>query len=239
MQHCVKAIILKRTAYGEADWIVHLFTRERGRLSGIAKSARSSRRRFAGALEPGSVVEVRFSERREAQLVRLEEARVVFPMNGVLRSLERIEEVSNTLRIAAAFLQEGEANPAKFDLLVERMMRLGERDPDPFEGAAFRLKWLALSGYAPVLSACTTCGRTTSRDRARWRFDFDRGGFVCMGCGLGAPTAAKLSDAAMNGLVSLAEDRAPEDPSHSTAAGAVLNGYIDHVLGRPLARAAF
>jgi hypothetical protein len=43
----------------------------------------------------------------------------------------------------------------------------------------------------------------------------------------------------MSGLVSLATETVPEDPSHSAAAGAVLNGYIDHVLGRPLARTAF
>ena len=239
MQHRSRAIILRRTAYGDADWIVHFFCRERGRLSGMAKSARSSRRRFAGALEPASVVDVRFSERRGSQLVRLEEAQVVFPINGVLRNLERIEEVSNTLRIALAFLQEREANPAKFDLLVDRIIRLGESDPDPFEGAAFRLKWLALSGYAPVLSVCAACGKSTSRDSAMWRLDFDRGGFVCTSCGLGAPTALRLSDAAMNGLISLAQERAPEDASHSAAAGAVLNGYIDHVLGRPLAKAAF
>jgi DNA repair protein RecO (recombination protein O) len=205
----------------------------------MAKSARSSRRRFAGALEPGSVVDVRFSERRGSQLVRLEEAQVVFPINGVLRNLERIEEVSNILRIALAFLQEREANPAKFDLLVDRIIRLGESDPDPFEGAAFRLKWLALSGYAPVLSVCAACGKSTSRDSAMWRLDFDRGGFVCTSCGFGSPTALRLSDAAMNGLISLAQERAPEDASHSAAAGAVLNGYIDHVLGRPLAKAAF
>jgi len=239
MQHRARAIVLKRTAYGEADWIVHLFTRERGRLSGIARSARSSRKRFAGALEPGSVVDLRFSERRGSALARLEEAQVAFPINGVLRSLARIEEVSNTLRIAEAFLQEGEANPAKFDLLAERMMRLGESDPDPYEAASFRLKWLALSGYAPVLAACTACGRATSGDRAKWRFDFDRGGFVCTGCGLGATAQARLSDAALSGLLSLSKERAPEDPSHSEAAGAVLNGYIDYVLGRPLSRPAF
>ena len=239
MQHRSRAIILRRTAYGDADWIVHFFCRERGRLSGMAKSARSSRKRFAGALEPGSVVDVRFSERRGSQLVRLEEAQVVFPIIGVLRSLERIEEVSNTLRIALAFLQEREANPAKFDLLVERIIRLGESDPDPFEGAAFRLKWLALSGYAPVISVCAACGRTAGGNSAMWRFNFDRGGFVCTSCGLGAPDALRLSDAAMNGLISLAQERAPEDESHSAAAGAVLNGYIDHVLGRPLAKAAF
>jgi len=239
MQQRARAIILRRTAYGEADWIVHLFTRERGRLAGIARSARSSRRRFAGALEPGSVVDVSYSEKRGAALARLEEAQVVVPVNGILRSLGRIEEVANTLRIAAAFLQEGEANPAKFDLLAKRMMSLGESDPDPFESASFRLKWLALSGYAPVLAACTVCGRETSRGRAKWRFDFDRGGFVCTGCGLGATAQARLSDAAIAGLTSLAREMAPKDPSHSVAAGAVLNGYIDHVLGRPLSRSAF
>jgi len=234
MQKSSRAIILKRVAYGEADWIVTLFLREGGRITGIARSARKSKRRFAGALEPGAVVDVRYSEGRGGGLVRLDEASPAFPIHGVLRSLGRIEALSRALRVALAFLQEGEANPAKFDLLVERIMALSEREPDPFESAAFELRWLALCGYAPSISECVLCGHAVGARAGVWRMSYEKGGLVCPRCALGVRAAHAVDGVAMEGLASLAGDRAPGDASGSLAAGAILVGYMDHVLGRPI-----
>ena len=44
MGKAAQAIVLRRIAYGEADWIVTFLDREHGRMSGIARSARSSMR---------------------------------------------------------------------------------------------------------------------------------------------------------------------------------------------------
>jgi DNA repair protein RecO (recombination protein O) len=233
MQQRSEAIILRRVAYGEADWIVTFFSREKGRLSGMAKSARSSRKRFAGALEPGAVVDVGFSERRGSPMVRLDEARLVMPMHGMMKSLARIEAVARTLALALAFLQEHEANPAKFDLLRARLLTLCHAEPDPGDAACFELKWLSLSGYAPVIGACASCGGDGDSPGG-WRFSFDRGGFVCAGCSIGPGGSRALSDAAARGLLSLAAESLPDDVSHASAALAVLGGYVDHVLGRPL-----
>ena len=238
MQHRSRAIILKRVAYGEADWIVTLFARDRGRLTGMAKSARASKRRFAGAFEPGAVVDLRYTERRGSDLVRLDEAQVAFPINGLLKSLDRIGAVSRTIRLALAFLQEHEANPAKFDLMLRRIMALNEGEPDPFETAAFELRWLALCGYAPVLTECAMCGQAAEAGASSWRFSHEKGGLVCSRCAWGG-SASAIDDSALCGLVSLSREGEPSDALSSTAAGSVLSRYIDHVLGKPLASPVF
>ena len=51
-----QAIVLTVRDYGEADLLVTFLTPGRGRLTGIAKHARKSRRRFAHCLEPLSRV---------------------------------------------------------------------------------------------------------------------------------------------------------------------------------------
>ncbi len=233
MQHRSRAIVLRRTAYGEADWIVAFYCRERGRLSGIARSARASKKRFAGALEPGAIVDLRFMDRRGSELVQLQEAQVAVPMHGFLRSLPRIEALSRTLAIALAFLREGEANPAKFDLLAQRLVTLCEREPDPFETAAFELKWLVLSGYAPVLGHCAGCGHEAD-GIGRWRFSFERGGFVCPRCSPGSLSAHALSDGAMRDLIALAAGEGSSDSGGLPEAGALIGRYMEHVLGRPI-----
>ena len=225
------AIILRRVAYGDADWIVTFFTREMGRVTGIAKFARVSRRRFGGALEPGTVVQMSYSERRGQGLVRLEEAQARLPMNGAMKSLERIGGVARVL--ALAFLQEGEANPEKFDLLCERLAGLSQRDPGQLDTAAFELRWLAMCGYAPVLGGCVACGEGDA-DSGRWSFDFERGGLCCPSCRTSG-SAVRLVAEARRGLGALSAGDAELDEVCAGAAREMLGRYIDHVVGRPLA----
>ena len=59
-----EALVLSTVDYGEADRIVTLFTKDRGRLSAFAAGARTSKRRFAGALEAGTHLRARLVERR-------------------------------------------------------------------------------------------------------------------------------------------------------------------------------
>ena len=77
MKRTGHAIIMRRIAYGDADWIVTFFDRECGRASGIARSARSSVKRFGGALEPGTLSEIAYTVRHGSELARLDEARVL------------------------------------------------------------------------------------------------------------------------------------------------------------------
>ncbi|MBL9039687.1 MAG: DNA repair protein RecO, partial [Archangium sp.] len=58
------AIVLSSVDFGEADRIVTLLTRGHGRLSAFAAGARKSKRRFAGALEAGTLLRVQLVETR-------------------------------------------------------------------------------------------------------------------------------------------------------------------------------
>src|SRR5271155_6204463 len=63
------AIVIRTRDYAEADRIVTLLTRDFGKLSGIAKGAKASRRRFERKLEPFSHVNLFFRRRPNGQLV--------------------------------------------------------------------------------------------------------------------------------------------------------------------------
>jgi DNA repair protein RecO (recombination protein O) len=47
-----EAIVLRTYPMREADLLVTLFTRAEGKLRGVARSAKKSKKRFGGALEP-------------------------------------------------------------------------------------------------------------------------------------------------------------------------------------------
>ncbi|MBN1282722.1 MAG: DNA repair protein RecO [Proteobacteria bacterium] len=232
MKRSTESIILRRVAYRDADWIVTFFSRDSGRQSGIARSARLSRRRFGGSLEPGSVVEIGYSECRGRGLLSLDRSSLLVPLNGILKSLERIGALSRSLALALAFLQENEANAEKFDLLRARIERLAECDPRPIESAAFELRWLGLCGYAPSIGVCTACG-APAQGAGAWSFDFDKGGLACGSCRRGG-RSVELSAAARRGLCSLLDGGGCPDDASAEAALSVMGRYVDHVLGRPL-----
>ena len=72
IQHAGEAIVLRLWPFQEADLIVSLFTREQGRIKGVARHAMRSRRRFGGALEPMTVVRAAYAERPKQELMRLD-----------------------------------------------------------------------------------------------------------------------------------------------------------------------
>ena len=59
-----EAIVLRAWPFHEADLLVSLFTREQGRVRGVARHAMRSRRRFGGALEPMTVARAWFADFR-------------------------------------------------------------------------------------------------------------------------------------------------------------------------------
>src|ERR1700739_4673066 len=72
IQRQSEAMVLRTWPFHEADLLVSLFTREQGRVKGVARHAMKSRRRFGGALEPMTHVRARYTERRGQELVRLD-----------------------------------------------------------------------------------------------------------------------------------------------------------------------
>ncbi|MBI4644586.1 MAG: DNA repair protein RecO, partial [Deltaproteobacteria bacterium] len=62
------AIVLQVRDYGEADRLVNFLTPDAGRVSGVAKHAKKSRRRFANCLDPLNRVVFHLSPRAKGDL---------------------------------------------------------------------------------------------------------------------------------------------------------------------------
>ena len=72
-----EAVVLRTWPVHEADLIVSFFTRDYGKIRGVAKSALKSRKRFGGALEPMTVARAWFAERPRQELARLDQLEIV------------------------------------------------------------------------------------------------------------------------------------------------------------------
>jgi DNA repair protein RecO (recombination protein O) len=72
-----EAVVLRTWPVHESDLIVSFFTRDYGRMKGVAKAALKSRKRFGGALEPMTLARAWFAERPRQELVRLDQLEIV------------------------------------------------------------------------------------------------------------------------------------------------------------------
>src|SRR4051794_19631395 len=88
-----EGIVLRSLRYGEADRILHVYTRDRGRIGAIAKGVRRSRSRFGGRLEPFSHVAFLLHEGR-SDLMTVTGA-------DTIRAHARLREHAGTIDAAA------------------------------------------------------------------------------------------------------------------------------------------
>ena len=72
-----EAIVLRTYPLREADLLVTLFTRLEGKVRGVARAAKKSKRRFGGALEPLTYVRVYYEDRERQELTRLDSCDVI------------------------------------------------------------------------------------------------------------------------------------------------------------------
>ena len=140
-----EALVLSTLDYGDADRLVTLLTRSRGKLTAFAAGARKSRRRFAGALEPGTLLRARLVE-RHGSTVRLDAVDVLRAFARIREELPRIARALYALELCRELLRDAEPAPELLTLAVEWLDLLDAGEAGPTSVLSFELRALALAG---------------------------------------------------------------------------------------------
>lgn len=241
VEQATAGLVLHARAYGESDRIVTLLTEHFGKLSGIAKGARNSRRRFAGTLEPFVQVRVVFRQRSETSLAFLERCEFLNVFKRFTEDLAIYGAGSYVLELTDRMVLGREAGREVFRLVLRVFELLDRGAPaDPLL-RAFELHLLTLTGYAPAFDHCRGCDTPTSA--ARVYLATERGGILCdRCCRTGEPvrpistaTAAACQRLALGSL-----DEAAQLPGESLVeAGRVIEHLLAQVLTAPLKTRGF
>ncbi|HEX4355150.1 MAG TPA: DNA repair protein RecO [Polyangiales bacterium] len=176
------ALVLRSVDYRDADRIVTLLTRRHGKLSALARSARNSKRRFAGALEGFALLDIEVAI-GNSELAHLQSARVTRVFSNLLADLSRLTAAGALLRLARELIPERVPDDEIFDALLASLEAFDRIDlPVAPLQICLELQLLALTGFAPLLSACGRCGKRAEQGRAA-DFDPRRGSLICQACG--------------------------------------------------------
>ena len=171
-------IVLRSISVGEADRLVIIVTRERGKFKCLARGVRKPTSKLGGFLEPMHevLITVQFSR--------------LFPIVKDVRTIGVLNEISNNVphylylmyiaELLESFILEDEMNLEIFDLYKFVLKTFNNAHEVNMLILFFQLKLLMLCGYGPELSACVECRSLLNAEDQY--FGFVQGGIICPRC---------------------------------------------------------
>ena len=243
-----RAIVIRATPFGETSCVATLYTRELGKVRGLAKGAWRPKSGFDAALDLLSACQVLVLRKFTGGLDVLTEATLEHRFRvGSLSAFYGGLYVADLLDAVTA---DADPQPDLFDAAHEALRSLSsprptaDADERPADATVrmallhFELDVLRIVGHAPALLRCAEC-RTAVPDAPRTPFAMLDGGVLCPSCRRGKRSVISVSRDAMAALRLLAGSpdawRRFELPA--TVGGelrAIMNTYLAHFLGRRL-----
>jgi DNA repair protein RecO (recombination protein O) len=247
------AIVLRGRAHGESDKIVTFLTRDWGKLTGIAKGAKRSQRRFVNVLEPFTYVQLRFRPIRADELAFILGCDILRSFRTPSRDLQRYGFASYLTELIDVMVAGRESGPELFELLLQSLTVLEEHaELPPLFLPAFELLLLVYTGYAPNIEGCQRCGlpisatnNGTAAAAPPVLFSPSLGGLVCFRCRDTGGVTVRLSHDTLHILENLQVTQpvilllTQAAPQTCRELRAIVTGLLTRHLTRPLKSRGF
>jgi len=175
-------IVLRISDHGESDKLVTLYSSDLGRMTGIAKGAKRSKRRFVNKLEEFSLLQLLYQAPRSgAGLFFIAEAELLCAHVSLRTDYRRYTTAIYLNELVVRFTRENDPDPLLFELLHWALASLDQNDDPAKIVALFHLRLLAAAGYRPELSACGFCQLPVAPGRT-FRLVPGSGSLLCSSC---------------------------------------------------------
>jgi DNA repair protein RecO (recombination protein O) len=165
--HHGEAIVLRTWPFHEADLLVSLFTRDQGKVKGVARHAMRSRKRFGGALEPATHVRAHYTERPRQELVRLDQFEILWsPLSAPIDYLR-----TAALQLVVEVLEEAMPDLAADDNIYRLALTVltAIQTGSLYLPVTYFCLWMnRLMGWMPELGHCAACGLDLRAQTVYW-----------------------------------------------------------------------
>jgi DNA repair protein RecO (recombination protein O) len=198
-----EAIMLRTRPYGDIDVIATFLTRDFGKLTGIAKGAKHSRRRFVNSLEPFARVRVFFRLKAGATLAFLERCELLHS-GYEMASPARFAYGSYLVELVDLLTHEAHPIADVFDLFAAALTHVETGPVTSTLLRCFEMHLLTTLGYGPSLRRCAGCGAAFGRGEVVV-FDLLQAQALCQRCGTTAAQGQRFAVETALGLADLQE----------------------------------
>ncbi len=146
-----ESFILQTYPFREADLIVSFFTRDQGKLRGVARRARRPKSNFGSALERLSHATVSYYQKENRELVSLNSCELVHSQFALASNYESSVALDYLAEVTEQLLPPNETNERHFRLLAAVLDYL-RQGGNPFTAVTYFALWsVRLAGFLPDL----------------------------------------------------------------------------------------
>jgi len=229
-------LVLRVVDFSETSCIVTIFTREFGKIHGLAKGGRRLKGPFESALDLLSLVRLVFLRKSSGALDLLTEAKLERRFRGRPGDLHSIYAGYYVAELLGELTDDYDAHPRLFDIANETLVGLSQAtNPMPLL-LRFELTALGMLGHVPALSFCAECGRPVE---AVGQLSFSQlsGGLICADCRATRPQVTTVTAGAIRALQRFADPRSEAwrrieiDRRTAGEIRAIMNRYLANIIG--------
>jgi DNA repair protein RecO (recombination protein O) len=151
-----EAVVLRTHSLGEADRIVTMLGRRRGKIRAVAKGVRRTTSRFGSRLEPFMVVDLQCYEGRSLDVIQQAESLGAY---GAPSAADYGSFTAANVIVETADRLTDEASQQQYLLLVGALRSLARREHgSSLTLDSYLLRALSIAGWAPSFGDCAVTG---------------------------------------------------------------------------------
>ena len=187
------SVLVRKTEFGDFDYILTFFTREKGNITVIAKNAKKSIKRFSGKLELFGISKIMLARPKKGGLPVLTEIVLEEPFEKIRTDIIKTAYSSYWAELITAWIPSMSPQKKIYRLFISLLSMINKNIISPDAGNLyFQVHFLKNIGFDPLLSQCASCGRDLDRTSKIFKFRLDKGGILCNKC-------SSLSDEFLSG----------------------------------------
>jgi DNA repair protein RecO (recombination protein O) len=191
-----KGIVLREVDTGEADKIITVFSRNKGKISCSAKGARRSKSRLAAGTQLFCYGEFVLFKGKE--IYSINSCDVIESFYNIRNDLQTLTYSAHMTDIIIDVIQEEQPATKVLQLFLNSLFMLAKTDKPPEQVIRiFELRILSILGYAPSVRGCINCD---NEDMGHMYFSFQRCGYICGKCIDIDKSAKKISTGAARAI---------------------------------------
>ena len=236
-QYTTQALILGVRNWGDADKMLTVFSRDRGKYKAAAFGCRRPKSPLAGGMQMFNHLDLQLTEGERVDTVKQYTLRRHF--KRLSEDLTAMAYGSFVAELASEFAPEREPQPEVFDRVCDIFAAFELRNPR-ITALAGAYQLLEFSGSQLRYNRCVHCGSAVEGDA--W-MSFADGGVVCAACSDG--TQLPFPEGVRELIVQLTELDWKQPASFRVHAKELLQAeklllaYLQELLGKPLRSLAF
>lgn len=176
-----QAIVLNVMDFGESDKIITFYTLHHGKVKGIAKGAKRSKKRFVNKLEYFTSLTITAVPGRRSSLARIDQAELLNPYLPLREDYQRYTAAMLVCELVDQWTRENDSDEHLFHLLCWVLDEIAVSTSIADIIMLFQVKLLDIVGVGLQFDHCLNCN-TPIHDHT-YRFSLAHNGLLCSSCG--------------------------------------------------------